>query len=1366
VSVARQHAEWLRLVDISGPFLSVPVLKDAFPQGLDAHEPEVSRRLRDGYEDWQSDRSLHKRWVRYVLGEVLGHSDEVLLEGQAIPPGLRHTVGEHRETLAPDLVLAEPEGGRARVLVQVHPPGTDLERPLAGSRWKESPAGRMAVLLRGTQVRLGLVTNGERWTLVDAPPNATTGYATWRAEFWLDEPLTLRAFRTLLGPRRLFTAEKETLEALLAESAERQQEVTDQLGRQVRRAVEILVHALDRTDRESKGALLAGVSERELYDAAVTFMMRLVFLFCAEEQGLFPLDDEQYAGNYAASTLFGQLNDAADEMGGQVLDRRTDAWQRLLATFRAIHGGVDHEGMALPPYGGHLFDPDRFPFLEGRPRESRWKTTAARPLPISNLTVLHLLSALQLLRDAKTGEAQRLSFRALDIEQIGHVYEGLLDHTVRKATAPMVSLKGKEAEEPEVEVSRLEELLAKGPAALAAAVVELSGRTQNAINRDLAAALPADDEHLLAVACENDAALAARVRPFAGLVRRDADGLPVVIPAGSHFVTAGSDRRSTGTHYTPRSLTEPIVRYTLEPLVYVGPAEGKPETEWTLKPAKEILALKVCDMACGSGAFLVEACRYLSKRLVEAWAEAEAANPGKVLITPEGAMSEARLSESIIPREDEERLALARRLVVDRCLYGVDINPMAVEMAKLSLWLVTLQKNVAFTFLDHCIRCGDSLLGVTDLRQIETLSMDPSKATAPLFLEEACRKAVARAREAREKLEGFTVKDVKDAERKESLLREAEQTLRLLFLLGDYVSGTALARQHSVPIRTLVTSIEPLIAESPYGRSAPPAQLIESTVASLLHESSADRRYCHRPFHWPLEFPEVFQHSGGFNGLVGNPPFLGGKRMAPAVGDRYTRYLKTYVLPEKGAADLCVYFFSRALHLVSPSGVAGLLATDTFTEGDTQRCGPASLLRAGATFTRAEPRRPWPGSAAQDIAVVHFTRGPWSGRCFIDDLPVAGIGPYLSENAAKAEPAQLAERRGRAAIGVSLLGEGFILSAAEAREMIDLDPRNRLVVRPYLIGRDISTSETQRSSRCVIDFGEMGETEAASYRAPYRRLVERVKPQRDKLTRQVHEKCFWKHWDRRTRFFASLRGQTVLVAAQVSKYWAPVFVENKYVFDQKVVVFTTERFADFAVLQSEIHVLWARREGGLNLGPTPTYTVSGCFNTFPFPWSEESHAFADTARRVAEGLERVGERYHEQRRTRCAQRGYGFTEFYNEIHDPAAQDQGLGSFRNTISELASRVGLAYGWSNLNLGHDFHETKQGIRFTISEPARREVLDRLLELNHQRYAEEVAQGLHDKGSKSAKAGKRGKGRKPGSKRASADTTDTLISLDEEE
>src|SRR5205823_2757202 len=376
-----------------------------------------------------------------VLGNVLEMQREALAEGQALPPGLRAYMPEHGETLLPDMALLSPEDRKAHLLIKQYPAGQDLDKSIAGLHWKASPATRMMELLRRTGVRMGLVTNGERWMLVDAPPNETTGFASWYAPLWLEEPITLRAFRSLLRAQRFFgVPDNETLEAMLQESASNQQEVTDQLGYQVRHAVEVLVQALDRMDKDRNRALLGNLKEEELYEAALIVMMRLVFLMSAEERDMLLLGEALYDQNYAISTLQATLREQADQHGEEVLERRHDAWSRLLAVFRVVYGGVEHQDLRLPAYGGHLFDPDRYAFLEGRVAGTSWLTHVAEPLAINNRTVLHLLEALQFLQVKMQGggpaERRRLSFRALDVEQIGHVYEGLLDHTARRAHAP------------------------------------------------------------------------------------------------------------------------------------------------------------------------------------------------------------------------------------------------------------------------------------------------------------------------------------------------------------------------------------------------------------------------------------------------------------------------------------------------------------------------------------------------------------------------------------------------------------------------------------------------------------------------------------------------------------------------------------------------------------------------------------------------------------------------------------------------------------------------------------------------------------------------------------------------------------------
>ncbi|MBP9074380.1 MAG: hypothetical protein KBG20_18885, partial [Caldilineaceae bacterium] len=353
MSIAPHHAEWLSLLEISGPFLSLETLVAVFPQGIEHDNPALRRQLRQVYEEWldsqgglRPDPALHAAWVDYVLTQVLELPEAVVKRGADLPAAWRVELAEHGETLAPDLAVVDPQDGTARLLVQIVPPGQKLESDLAGRPWKATPATRMQTLLYAVDAPLGLVTNGEQWMLVYAPRNATAGYISWFANLWLEEPLTLRAWISLLNAYRFFgVLDDATLAAMLRRSADDQAEVTDQLGYQVRRAVEQLVHAIDVADRDAGSQLLANVDEAQLYEAAITVMMRLVFLFCAEERDLFPLADELYNSHYAATPLRTLLRAAADEYGEEVIERRTDAWCRLLATTRAIYAGVQHEDL-------------------------------------------------------------------------------------------------------------------------------------------------------------------------------------------------------------------------------------------------------------------------------------------------------------------------------------------------------------------------------------------------------------------------------------------------------------------------------------------------------------------------------------------------------------------------------------------------------------------------------------------------------------------------------------------------------------------------------------------------------------------------------------------------------------------------------------------------------------------------------------------------------------------------------------------------------------------------------------------------------------------------------------------------------------
>jgi hypothetical protein len=946
MSIAKHHSEWLSLIEVSGPFLSLPVLVQRFPQGMDSHDTEHAKALRQVYEEWDQDQhddrpdpAIHRQWIDWVLRNTLDLGD-VVVEGQKIPQTLKADLAEHGETLRPDKVVMERDGSKARLLIQTYPLRQKLSRVVEGKPWAASPDTRMMQLLHDTGVRIGLATNGDQWMLVDAAKGETTGYASWFASLWLEEPKTLQAFRTLLSSYRFFgVPEEETLERLLAQSAEDQQEVTDQLGYQVRQAVEVLVQSIDRANRDSGGALLKGVPEERLYEAALTVMMRLVFLFCAEERELLLLGDELYDKNYAVSTLREQLRVAANNFGEEVLERRHDAWSRLLTTFRAVYGGIQHARLKLPAYRGELFDPDRFPFLEGRQAGTRWKDTPCQPIPVDNRTTLHLLEALQVLQVRLPGGGpatpRKLSFRALSILQIGHVYEGLLDHTAVKATEPMLGLSGSRDREPEVPLPKLEALVAKGEDELLSFVKEETGRSSVSPVKKLLSSQP-DDLTLsrFRTVCHGDEKLWQRIKPFAGLVRLETFDYPVVILPGSVYVTAGTDRRSSGTHYTPESLTEPIVRYTLEPLVYEGPAEGKPRGHWRLKSPRELLDLKICDMACGSGAFLVQVCIYLAERLLEAWEAAEKRVEGSPRITPYGEVSTGLPEEQLIPLDREERLTYARRLVAERCVYGVDKNPLAVEMAKLSLWLLTLAKDKPFTFLDHAIRCGDSLVGLSSIDQLLRFSMTENAKVRPLM--EQQRKQIEKRLQAtmllRKQIETQPSNTPQDIERKTKMLENVEdQTKRLRYAADMLLAATWEVKNAG----ELEAALNGMLAEVEYKFKDMPAEQLEAETKARLRKVAIAGR-----FHWPLEFPEVFLDRAGFDAFVCNPPFMGGSKITGNLGTDYRDHLVEHIAcGKRGGADLCAYFLLRAVALVRNSGHCGFLATNTVAQGDTREVG-------------------------------------------------------------------------------------------------------------------------------------------------------------------------------------------------------------------------------------------------------------------------------------------------------------------------------------------------------------------------------------------------------------------------------------------
>jgi hypothetical protein len=245
-----------------------------------------------------------------------------------------------------------------------------------------------------------------------------------------------------------------------------------------------------------------------------------------------------------------------------------------------------------------------------------------------------------------------------------------------------------------------------------------------------------------------------------------------------------------------------------------------------------------------------------------------------------------------------------------------------------------------------------------------------------------------------------------------------------------------------------------------------------------------------------------------------------------------------------------------------------------------------------------------------------------------------------------------------------------------------------------------------------------------------------VKPQREAAAMRnaigARRAEYWWHYDAQAKeLYSTIKTLPfVWVMPQVSKYAALAQQRTDITYNSKVVVFANCSYSFFAVASSDYHASWIRFLGG-SLKTDISYSVADVFNTFPFPpgifpVSDDSR----TPLRESRDLEKAGFDFYRARLDLMKSTKQGLTLSLNRFHDPSDVSDEIESLRRLFDQLNKAVGFSFGWTDLKLETGFHDTLEGIRFTISEPARREVLQRLLKLNHERYAEEVKKGLHGK------------------------------------
>lgn len=1168
---------------------------------------EKGRRLTDEIAAAWADARDQWRIYQRALGRLKeGDAGTTTTRDQWMVPLLR-LLGYDDLTYTPSAALVEGRtyaishwAGRGGESAPVHIVGcrVDLDSRDAG-RTRLSANALVQEYLNRTEQLWGVVTNGLRVRVLrDSAKLTRPAYL----EIDLEQIMTGEKFAEfgllyrLLHRTRLAREGMSPDQCLLEQYYQEALKVGGRVREKLRDGVEqalgflgtgFLSHPANETLRQrwQSGAL----PDADLYRQLLRVIYRVLFLMVAEERKLVGPESPALWRVYEEYYSISRLRRLAERfvMGAE---RHSDLWRQLRATFALYRTEETGKAMEIAPLDGHLFGPDTVPDLENA--------------ELSNEHLMQAIRKLSLYEDNKV--VRRVNYGALDVEELGSVYESLLEY-----------------------------------------------------------------------------------KPH---VRQEGDRFEFEL-------VFGSERRATGSYYTHPDLVHDLIVHALDPVIEERIKRGKTPDE----QVKELLSITVCDPACGSGHFLLAAARRIGGEIARIKAGEDQVKP--------------------------EQYRQAVRNVIQHCIYGVDLNPLAVDLCKVALWLEGLNRGRPLNFLDHRIRCGNSLVGCTPEMLKKGIPDEAYNAVTgdDKKIASAYKK---RNKEERKRLEAGHVQ-LAFAEMAAAQGGLASQFAYLDNLKEDSTEEVhrkantfAAARGEDTPWYKEWTACNlwtaaffmPFVAE---GAPVPTTDTVtyflaelgvEERVVAAANRLAEEKRF----FHWHLEFPEVMER-GGFDCVLGNPPFLGGKKISTHLGDEMLRWLHATFEQSGGTADLCAYVFRRAYSVLKLGGNMGMIATNTIAQGDTRMAGLQVLEDQEGNVTFAVSSLKWPGDANLQVALVAIRRGIWSGDRWLDGRLVSHITPLLDDGSAGSGTPQVLRANSESSfIGSFLLGVGFILQPFEATALMERNSRNREVIFPYLVGEDLNSRPDQSPSRWVINFFEWPMEKVEQYPDCLGIVREKVKPHRDGVKRKHHRERWWMYADTRPGLYRAISGlERVLVTSLVTKHLCFAFVPTGTVYAHKLAVFAYDDDFHFAVLQSTLHEAWTRKYSS-TLEDRLNYSPSDCFETFPFPGINGAEV---------ERITVLGASYHEHRRHIMLTKQLGMTKVYNLFHNPDCHDGDISELRRLHVEIDLAVLHSYGWGEVDLNHDFYGEGPDIRFTFSPDAKKEVLRRLLDLNLRRSAEEV-------------------------------------------
>lgn len=813
---------------------------------------------------------------------------------------------------------------------------------------------------------------------------------------------------------------------------------------------------------------------------------------------------------------------------------------------------------------------------------------------------------------------------------------------------------------------------------------------------------------------------------------------------------AGNERSKAGAHYTPEELVKPLIKHSLEYIIEDKLKEAEPE--------KALLSITVCDVACGSGHILLSAARRIALELAKL------------------RETKATGGKSIVEQPSPSFVRTAMRDVIRHCIYGVDKNEMAVELCKVALWLEAHVPGEPLNFLDHKIKWGDSIVGLAHKEELKKGIPDEAFKALPGDEKEVAQAFAKLNKQERKTRDQITFNFEEQVDNKLSdVLKEFEAWSQLPEHTPEQVEAKASAYKKLINsaafdrIKTLAdiqvgqffipkttTNKDKLATDGKFnqmlrGVQSIPQQMVTSTIE--LNE----RRF----FHWFIEFPKVFG-DGGFDCVLGNPPFIAGRDIKQKIGEFSQNFLFWYYEPCEGRSDLVAYFFRR-ISTILHKGFLSLIATNTISQGETRTTGIEYIVKKGFKLNAGFKSIPWPGKAGVTISLLTLNNYGLN-KCYLNGQLVEHISSRLesAEDFNEQQPFTLQKNKDLSFQGSIIYGEGFKINKITAQEILSVESKYSDIIMPFLTGDDLNDDYGQRPSEIVINFKDWSLQKAQEYPLCLQIIENRVKPDRANKGDKKAKEFWWIYLRNRIDSYREIESKDyVLVNAVVSKY--PCFIRKKpnIVFSNKTTIFKISDWKE-AFLHSSLYDCWIFKYSTTLGASTINFSIDECFNNFPFIYNVDNLNLLQT----------IAESYHEYRRKLMLGTQRGLTKTYNLFHSNAIKAEAtnendkevsklikhLEKTPNTISfneaiqgilklrelhvQMDEAVLAAYGWATdsedgpaIQLRHDFYEVdylseNDRIRYTIHPEARKEVLKRLLLLNHKIHDEEVKAGLWDK------------------------------------